>query len=84
MHKRQRIHGMKNETPESASVFRDNFVMVARIGIGDTTAARRHSIDSALYRISTWPVQGPVALTDLPATVFFEFGRLSAAVQSAA
>ena len=50
MHKRQRIYNVENGGPENARVFRDNFVVVARIGISDTAAARRHALEPAFVK----------------------------------
>src|SRR5258708_3029267 len=41
---------MKNESPKGTGAFRYNFVMVARIGIGDTAAARRHAVEAAFVK----------------------------------
>src|SRR4051812_3661841 len=41
---------MESKSPKGACVFRDNFVMVTRIGIGDAAAARRHAFESAFVK----------------------------------
>jgi hypothetical protein len=50
VHKRQRIHAMKNESPKGTGVFRDNRIVVARIGIGDTAAARSHPVQPVFVK----------------------------------